>query len=77
MEIVGWLATVVIIISFMFKDIVKLRLFSLIGAFLWVIYGVMDNAHSIIILNVVIAIIQVYWLVRLRNKVCKEKGDKE
>ena len=68
MEIIGWLATFIIILSFLFKDMFRLRLFSMIGAFLWIIYGVMAESHSIIFLNVVIAFIQVYWLIRLNNK---------
>jgi uncharacterized protein with PQ loop repeat len=67
LDFIGWVATILIIISFIFRDIYKLRLFSMIGAFLWIVYGIMANAYPIIILNVVVAIIQVYWLNRIKR----------
>lgn len=60
-EIIGWIATVFIIISFLQKDILKLRLFSLVGAILWIIYGLLLNGTSIVFLNVIIVLIQLYW----------------
>lgn len=60
-EIIGWIATVFIIISFLQKDILKLRLFSLLGAILWIIYGLLLNGTSIVFLNVIIVLIQLYW----------------
>jgi hypothetical protein len=71
MEIIGWIATVFIIISFLQKDIIKLRLFSLVGAILWTLYGLIGQSWSIVFLNVMIILIQVFWivkLIRIKNK---------
>lgn len=68
MEIIGWLATLFVIISFLQKDIFKLRLFSLVGALLWSLYGFILSSWSIVFLNIVITIIQVFWIVKLVNK---------
>jgi len=71
MEIIGWIATVFIIISFLQKEIIKLRLFSLVGAILWTLYGLIGQSWSIVFLNVMIILIQVFWivkLIRIKNK---------
>ena len=71
MEIIGWIATVFIIISFLQKDIIKLRLFSLVGAILWTLYGLIGQSWSIVFLNIMITLIQVFCiakLIRIKNK---------
>jgi hypothetical protein len=71
MEIIGWIATVFIVISFLQKDIIKLRLFSLVGAILWTLYGLIGQSWSIVFLNIMITLIQVFWiakLIRIKNK---------
>ena len=40
LEIVGWIATFVVIGSFLIDDMLKLRSVNLVGATLWLIYGV-------------------------------------
>jgi hypothetical protein len=62
LEIIGWIATTFIISSFLINDMVRLRSVNLIGAFCWFIYGIMAGSSSIIFLNVVIIIIQVFKL---------------
>jgi hypothetical protein len=67
LDFIGWVATILIIISFIFKDIYKLRLFSMIGAFVWIIYGIISVSYPIIFLNVVVAFIQVFWLIKIKK----------
>ena len=67
-EILGWVATLVIIISFLVNDIKTLRTFSLIGAILWVIYGFVIQSSSIVFLNLVIVGIQIYKLYKIKLK---------
>lgn len=66
MEIIGWIATFFVIMSFTQKDITKLRLFSLVGAIFWTVYGLMIYSFSVVFLNVVIIIIQLYWIISKR-----------
>jgi hypothetical protein len=66
-ELIGWIATVFIILSFIQKDIKKLRILSLVGAFLWTIYGVLNEGYSVIFLNFVIILIQIWWLIKLKK----------
>lgn len=67
-EILGWVATLIIIVSFLVNDIKTLRTFSLIGAILWVIYGFVIQSSSIVFLNLVIVGIQIYKLYKIKLK---------
>ena len=68
-DIIGWAAAVFVIISFLINDILWLRIVNMIGASLWLTYGIMDTSNSIIFLNVIIVSIQFYKIsVILKSK---------
>jgi len=58
LEVVGWIATLIVISSFLINDMLRLRTVNLIGAFCWLIYGILAVSSSIIFLNIVIVGIQ-------------------
>ena len=60
LDIIGWAAAVFVIISFLINDILWLRIVNMVGASLWLTYGIMDTSNSIIFLNVIIVSIQFY-----------------
>ena len=60
LNIVGWAATIFIIISFLINNMLWLRIINMIGAALWLTYGIIDTSYSIIFLNVIIVSIQFY-----------------
>lgn len=64
-EWVGYLASVVVAISLMMADIKKLRWWNLIGAGLFVAYGLAIDAIPVALVNFFIVIIDVYYLVKL------------
>ena len=69
LEIVGWIATFVVIGSFLVNDMLKLRSINLVGATLWLIYGIIASSYSIIFLNVVVMSIQIFKINQLlKNK---------
>ncbi len=69
LNIVGWAATTFIIISFLINNMLWLRIINMIGAALWLTYGIIDTSYSIIFLNVIIVSIQFYKIsVILRTK---------
>ena len=49
-EIIGWVATILILISFMFEGM-KLRVINTIGAVVWLYYGYEMGSSSIMFLN--------------------------
>ena len=69
LDIIGWAAAVFVIISFLINDILWLRIVNMVGASLWLTYGIMDASNSIIFLNVIIVSIQFYKIsVILKSK---------
>ena len=68
LDIVGWIATAFIIISFLINNILWLRAVNLIGALLWMSYGIIDFSYSIIFLNFVVVSIQIFKIFSLLRK---------
>ena len=68
LDIVGWVATAFIIISFLINNILWLRAVNLIGALLWMSYGIIDFSYSIIFLNFVVVSIQIFKIFSLLQK---------
>lgn len=68
-EWVGYLASVALIISFMMKNVNTLRIINSVGAILFIIYGVMlATSWPIIITNVFILLVNIYYLTIRKNK---------
>ena len=65
LEVVGWIATLIVISSFLINDMLRLRMVNLIGAFCWLIYGILAVSSSIIFLNIVIVGIQSFKIWKL------------
>lgn len=61
-ELIGYLASALVIISLTRRSVVKLRMISLAGSITFVTYGVLIGAVPIAISNVVIAGINVWFL---------------
>ena len=68
LDIVGWIATVIIICSFLINNMLWLRIVNLVGALLWLTYGILDLSSSIIFLNVVIVSIQLFKITSILKK---------
>ncbi|MGI2206646.1 YgjV family protein [Shewanella baltica] len=64
-EWVGYLASVVVAISLMMSNIKKLRWWNLLGAALFVAYGVAIGAYPVALVNFFIVLIDTYYLVKL------------
>ena len=62
-QIVGYLGSLVLVVSFMLKNITHIRIVNPIGCILFVVYGVMlGMLWPIIIPNATIALVQIYYL---------------
>ncbi|NNC82990.1 MAG: uroporphyrinogen decarboxylase [Flavobacteriales bacterium] len=69
-DLVGYSASFFLIISFMFKDIIKLRIFNTLGCVLFIVYGVLlDLNWPIIIPNVFISSVNIYQLLKAQKAV--------
>lgn len=64
-ELVGYVASLGVLSSFLLKDIRKLRIVNTVGCFLFVAYGFMlEISWPVIITNVSIIIINAYYLLK-------------
>ena len=68
MEILGITATIFVLISFLMKDYRKHRLLNLIGADLFIVYGISIDSLSTWLLNSFLVIIHLYFLTIGKNK---------
>ena len=64
---IGYLAMFLVVSSFIFSDVKKLRIVNLLGAAAFISYGYMIGAIPIIITNTVIITIQVYHLFKTKK----------
>lgn len=68
-ELLGYVAMFTVAGSFLLKDVLKLRLVNSVGAILFVIYGALLGSIPIVGLNLFVAFVNGYYIV-------KQKSDK-
>jgi len=71
-EYVGYLASLMVLLSFTMKDVKKLRLVNMIGCLLFIAYGFLMPSLRIglpiIIANTAILIVNIYYLCKPTNQ---------
>ena len=67
-EILGWVATALVLLSFTIQDMRKLRLVNMLGCILWIGYGFILMIKPVIFVNMSILIIHSYWLIKNKSK---------
>ena len=63
-ELIGTLASIIVLISFIVKGEKNIRLINIIGAFVFVIYGLLIKAFSVWFLNGMLILIHLYKIKR-------------
>lgn len=63
-EIIGTCASLIVLISFLMKGEKYIRLVNIIGAILFVIYGILIGAFSVWFLNGALVLIHIYKLIK-------------
>lgn len=64
-EYIGYLASIVIMVSFLMKNIITLRIINSIGGLLFVVYGVLlSMSIPIIVTNVFVVSVNFYYLAK-------------
>lgn len=63
-ELVGILAGLLVLGSFLFKDQVKIRTVNAVGSVVFVAYGILITSYATIFLNAVMIIVQMHYLYR-------------
>lgn len=65
-EVIGVCASIIVLISFLLKGEEKIRIVNLIGAILFVIYGLLIHAFSVWFLNSVLVLVHLYKLIKFK-----------
>ena len=61
-ELVGYVASALVVMSLAMTSVVRLRAISLIGSLIFVLYGVLSESVPIMVTNVAIAMLNVWFL---------------
>lgn len=66
-EVLGTIASIIVLISFLMKDEEGIRKVNIVGALVFTIYGLGIGAFSVWFLNGMLFIIHIYKLRKMRN----------
>ena len=66
-EVISYLGSTFVLISFLLKDVKKIRLINIVGAVFFVIYGIYFKAWAIAILNCILIVVHIYYLVKMQK----------
>lgn len=61
-EILGYIASILVASSFFMKDVIKLRSINTIGAICFVIYGLLLPTYPVAFLNLLVTGANVYYI---------------
>ena len=61
-ELIGIVATLFVLVSFLMKDAARIRKVNIVGAFLFVVYGLLINSISVWLLNAILMIVHIKFL---------------
>lgn len=66
-EILGTIASVIVLISFLMKGETKIRLVNIVGAICFVVYGIMIGAFAVWLLNGTLVFIHIIKLIKSKR----------
>ena len=61
-EVIGWIGNLLVITQFLQKDMLKLRIFGILGGTVWLVYATLLGTVSLAVLNFIIICIQLYHI---------------
>lgn len=67
-EVIGVIASCFVLLSFVFKKATTIRTVNIIGATLFVVYGILSNALSVWLLNGVLIFVHIYYLTKSKKE---------
>ena len=74
-ELIGIIATIFIVVAFSMDGEKKIRILDLVGAVLFVIYGLLIKSFSTCLLNLILVGVQIYKLVKLQETIDEERSE--
>ncbi|MCD6375318.1 MAG: YgjV family protein [Caldisericaceae bacterium] len=67
-EYIGYTGSILVAISLMMKNIYHLRRINLVGASTFAFYGYLVKAYPVVLLNGFIALVDIYYLIRMNRE---------
>lgn len=67
-EVIGIVATIFVLISFLMNTKTKIRAVNIVGSALFVVYGILISSFSTYLLNGTLILIHIYFLTRREEK---------
>ena len=61
-DIIGYVASAVVLLSFLFKNIKIVRIVNIVGALFFVVYGLLLPTYPTMIMNLVLIFVHLYYL---------------
>ena len=76
-EVIGYVASSFVLISFLLKEIKWIRIVNIIGAVSFVIYGFLTKTYPTAFMNSALVLVHVYYLIKMHiDTKKKEKAGK-
>ncbi len=66
-EAVGYIGSALVLVSFLMVSVVKLRIVNSIGSIIFTVYAFIIHSYPTAIMNLCLVLINIYYLVKLRN----------
>ena len=66
-EIIGIIASLFVLLSFLYNGERQIRIINIIGATLFVIYGILIGAFSVYLMNGILILIHIRKLIKLKK----------
>ncbi|MDD5924446.1 MAG: YgjV family protein [Clostridia bacterium] len=67
-EYIGYLASVIVFVSFIMSSVVKLRWVNTIGALIFAVYALAIKSYPTAILNIGLVAINIYYLIKMKKR---------
>ena len=67
-EIIGWIGSIVLLISFIPKNVKLIRILNSVGCLIWVLYGFITRAPSVYVMNFLILGLNIFQLIKNKEK---------
>lgn len=66
-ELVGYAASLLVLISLLMTSVVKLRIINMTGSFIFAIYALVIGSYPTAIMNFCLVAVNIYYLIRIRR----------
>lgn len=64
-ELVGYIGSILVLVSFLMTSVVKLRVINAVGAMIFAVYAMIIHSYPTALMNFCLVLINIYYLIRL------------